>query len=214
MWVKMKTAEERRTGAVRVLLHTPSTPTHPVRPCVKTQSVLQAGSKHTCQERRGGDTGPGNVPATLNGVDSTGGRSQLQLFQEKSPGSLLKSRLAGERRCGSASLMAPHRLLICSTPGLQRWERLFAHVLPAGADFFVDNLQTEAFDVDERRNCFQSSFQSFCLEQSPKTPGTLGNSVHAPRNGRTADPGDEKAQHVFVLSKIGRVFVSKVHLSS
>lgn len=43
--------------------------------------VLQAGSKHACQERRGSRTGPGNVPGTVNDlIDSTGGRSQLQLM--------------------------------------------------------------------------------------------------------------------------------------
>lgn len=47
--------------------------------------VLQAGSKHACQERRGSYAGPGSVPGTVNDVDSrlidsTGGRSQLQLM--------------------------------------------------------------------------------------------------------------------------------------
>lgn len=42
--------------------------------------VLQAGSKHTCQERRGSYTGPGNVPVTHKDLDYAGGRSQLQLM--------------------------------------------------------------------------------------------------------------------------------------
>lgn len=47
-----------------------------------------------------------------------------------------------ERRCGGAALIVPRGVFVWDTPGRRHSERLFAGVLSAGADLFVDNLQT------------------------------------------------------------------------
>lgn len=86
------------------------------------------------------------------------------------------------------------------------------------------------FPIDERHNCFKSDFQGFCLEQRVQKKGkekTQKTWKLAPRSIKLAplcsrlklaashhgSRGWESA-NIFVLSKIGRVFVSKVHLSS